>query len=71
MNIKEEIGCDLTEPSLMMMPGSSVCGIYLAHGNYFGVGEITKEQMDDYSRRKGKDIEYLEKSMPNIIGYKV
>jgi len=70
MNIKEEIGCELSDSSFMMMPGSSVCGLYLSHGNYFGVGEITKEQMDDYANRKGKDIESLEKLMPNIIGYK-
>jgi len=54
----------------MMLPASSVCGLYLAHGEYFGVGEITKEQMLDYARRKGKDIESLERLMPNIIGYK-
>jgi len=71
MKVKEEIGCELTEPSFMMMPGSSVSGIILSHGNYFGVGEILKDQMDDYAFRKGKDVEYLEKSMPNILGYKI
>jgi 5-methyltetrahydrofolate--homocysteine methyltransferase len=70
LDIESETGISLSQDSHMMIPGSSVCGLYLANGEYFGVGEITKEQMDDYANRKGKDVEYLERLMPNILGYK-
>ena len=40
-----------------MRPGSSVCGIYLAHpsARYFGVGRIATDQLKDYAGRKGWD----------------
>jgi len=70
VDIEKETGIKLSESSHMMLPGASVCGLYIANGEYFGVGEITEEQMEDYARRKGKDITYLERLMPNILGYK-
>lgn len=51
-------GIHLTE-SLAMYPASSVCGWYFAHpqSQYFGVGKIQKDQLDDYAHRKGMSLE--------------
>ena len=40
-----------------MRPGSSVCGLYLAHpgARYFGVGRIDADQLEDYARAQGLD----------------
>ena len=47
-------GIELTE-SCAMLPGPSVCGLYLAHpeARYFGVGKIGADQLEDYAARKG------------------
>jgi 5-methyltetrahydrofolate--homocysteine methyltransferase len=46
-----------------MFPASSVCGWYFAHpeAKYFGVGKITKDQLQDYATRKGMDNTEAEK----------
>jgi 5-methyltetrahydrofolate--homocysteine methyltransferase len=51
-------GITLTE-SLAMFPASSVCGWYLAHpeSNYFGVGKIMPDQLEDYAKRKEMGLE--------------
>lgn len=57
LNVENNIGIRLTE-SLAMMPASSVSGWYFAHpeSKYFGVGKVTKEQIEDLAKRK--DMEY-------------
>ncbi|MEI9809497.1 MAG: methionine synthase [Bacteroidota bacterium] len=51
---KESTGITLTE-SLAMYPASSVCGWYFSHpqSQYFGVGKIQQDQLEDYIERKG------------------
>ncbi|MDP4263397.1 MAG: methionine synthase [Bacteroidota bacterium] len=51
---KEATGITLTE-SLAMFPASSVCGWYFSHpqSQYFGVGKIQPDQLEDYTKRKG------------------
>ena len=51
---KENTGITLTE-SLAMYPASSVCGWYFSHpqSQYFGVGKIQPDQLEDYIQRKG------------------
>ncbi len=46
-------GIQLTE-SLAMYPAASVCGWYFSHpqSQYFGVGKIGKDQLEDYAQRK-------------------
>jgi 5-methyltetrahydrofolate--homocysteine methyltransferase len=58
LNAQENIGVELTE-SLAMNPPASVCGWYIAHpqSHYFGVGKIMKDQLEDYAKRKGMNIE--------------
>jgi 5-methyltetrahydrofolate--homocysteine methyltransferase len=58
LNATEEIGVELTE-NLAMYPASSVCGWYFAHpeSKYFGVGKIERDQLVDYSNRKGMTMD--------------
>jgi 5-methyltetrahydrofolate--homocysteine methyltransferase len=55
---EEATGIHLTE-SLAMYPASSVCGWYFSHpqSQYFGVGKIQTDQLEDYARRKGMSID--------------
>lgn len=48
LNATETIGIELTE-SLAMQPPSAVSGLYLAHpeSNYFAVGKINDDQVND------------------------
>jgi 5-methyltetrahydrofolate--homocysteine methyltransferase len=48
-----EIGITVTE-SYAMWPASSVSGFYLAHpeSQYFAVGKLARDQVEDYARRK-------------------
>ncbi|TWP30054.1 methionine synthase [Apibacter muscae] len=58
LDVKESIGCILTE-SLAMYPASSVSGYYFANpqAKYFGLGKITKDQVEDYANRKEIKLE--------------
>jgi 5-methyltetrahydrofolate--homocysteine methyltransferase len=58
----------LTE-SLAMMPAASVSGFYFAHpeARYFGLGKISKDQVEDYAKRKNMSVETVERWLgPNI-----
>jgi len=62
LNATETIGITLTE-SLAMYPASSVCGWYFSHpqSQYFGVGKISKDQLEDYAKRKGMRYDEMER----------
>lgn len=64
------IGIDLTE-SMAMTPPSSVSGLYFAHpdAEYFGVGKIDRDQVEDYARRKGWDVATAERWLAPILAY--
>ncbi len=36
---------------------------------YFAVGQIAKDQVEDYATRKGVDMEYMERWLSPILGY--
>ena len=42
-----------------MLPAASVSGFYFAHpqARYFGLGKISKDQVEDYAVRKNMDLE--------------
>jgi 5-methyltetrahydrofolate--homocysteine methyltransferase len=63
-------GITLTE-SLAMHPAASVCGLYLAHpqARYFAVDRITREQVEDYARRKGMSVAEVERWLSGNLGY--
>jgi len=66
--IEQEIGITLTE-SLAMNPAASVSGMYFGHpeAKYFGIGKITKDQVESLAERKGMKVEEVEKWLgPNL-----
>ncbi len=68
LNATEEIGLEITE-SYAMYPTAAVSGFYFSHpdSRYFGLGKITKDQVEDYAKRKGMPLEVAEKWLgPNL-----
>ncbi len=68
LQVEENIGVTLTE-SLAMWPAASVSGYYFAQpeAHYFGVGKITKDQVESYSKRKNITRQEAEKWLrPNL-----
>ncbi|GAO41969.1 methionine synthase [Flavihumibacter petaseus] len=65
---EEKTGIHLTE-SLAMYPAASVCGWYFAHpqSQYFGVGKIKPDQVEDYAARKKMTIEDIRKWLRPIL----
>jgi 5-methyltetrahydrofolate--homocysteine methyltransferase len=51
-------GITLTE-SFAMSPAASVSGFYFNHpeAKYFGLGKISRDQVEDYARRKGMTVD--------------
>lgn len=68
LNATENTGISLTE-SLAMNPAASVCGWYIAHpeSQYFGLGKIQKDQLEDYAQRKNMSIEEAEKWLRPVL----
>jgi 5-methyltetrahydrofolate--homocysteine methyltransferase len=67
---QEATGITLTE-SLAMYPASSICGWYFAHpqSQYFGIGKIQKDQVEDYAKRKGMKLEEVERWLRPVLEY--
>ena len=68
LSVEKEIGVKLTE-SLAMWPAASVSGYYFANpkSKYFGLGKIDKDQVEDYSIRRGISFKKASKWLnPNI-----
>ena len=68
LNATEITGVSLTE-SMAMTPTAAVSGWYFAHpqSKYFGVGKITKDQVDSLAERKGFTVEEMERWLrPNL-----
>ena len=66
----KQAGIRLTE-SYAMFPASSVSGYYFSHPKsvYFGLGKITRDQVEDYAKRKGMTVEEAEKWLSPNLGY--
>lgn len=66
----ESTGITLTE-HLAMTPSSSVCGLYFAHpeAQYFSLGNITRDQVEEYASRKGMPVKEVEKWLGPNLGY--
>lgn len=64
----ETIGIELTE-SLAMYPASSVCGWYFSHpqSQYYGVGKIQRDQLEDYARRKNMPLSEAERWLSPVL----
>jgi 5-methyltetrahydrofolate--homocysteine methyltransferase len=60
----------LTE-SNAMWPAAAVSGFYFSHpeSTYFAVGQLGKDQAEDYARRKGMDLKLAERWLAPNLGY--
>jgi 5-methyltetrahydrofolate--homocysteine methyltransferase len=70
LDVQANTGIQLTE-SFAMWPGSSVSGLYFAHpeSRYFSLGKIERDQVADYSERKGIDIHEMERWLGQNLNY--
>ena len=70
LDARARAGMELTE-SLAMLPASSVSGFYFSHpdSEYFGVGRIDRDQVEDYARRKGWELREAERWLAPILAY--
>jgi 5-methyltetrahydrofolate--homocysteine methyltransferase len=66
----ENAGIIVTE-SYAMVPTAAVSGFYFSHpeADYFAVGKIGKDQVEDYSKRKGWTLEETEKWLAPALSY--
>ncbi|MEP0986482.1 methionine synthase [Ekhidna sp.] len=71
LKVKDHTGIELTE-SFAMYPASSVSGFYFSHpeSKYFGLGKISKDQVEDYAKRKQMKIAEVEKWLAPNLNYK-
>jgi 5-methyltetrahydrofolate--homocysteine methyltransferase len=60
----------LTE-SFAMLPTAAVSGFYFSHpqAQYFAVGKIERDQVEDYARRKGMDLARAERWLAPNLNY--
>jgi 5-methyltetrahydrofolate--homocysteine methyltransferase len=70
LNAERNAGIRLTE-SFAMHPAASVSGLYFAHpaSRYFAVDRITRDQVEDYARRKGMTVAEVERWLSPNLGY--
>lgn len=66
----ENAGIVVTE-SYAMIPTAAVSGFYFSHpeANYFAVGKIDKDQVEDYAKRKHWTLEQTEKWLAPVLAY--
>jgi len=70
LDVEANIGMRLTE-SYAMLPTAAVSGLYFANpgAQYFTVGKINRDQVEDYARRKGWSVEEAERWLSPNLGY--
>jgi len=68
LDIQKNTDIELTE-NFAMLPQASVSGFYFSHpsSQYFGIGKIDEDQVVDYAKRKGFDLETMKRWLsPNL-----
>ena len=70
LDAERNAGVILTE-SFAMLPASAVSGFYFWHpqSQYFGVGKIEKDQVEQYAARKGMELKVAERWLAPILNY--
>ena len=70
LRVEESAGITLTE-SFAMLPAASVSGYYFSHpqSQYFGVGKIERDQVEDYAGRKAMDVAAVERWLSPNLNY--
>ena len=71
LDAQKNTGIKLTE-SLAMYPAASVSGFFFSHpeSKYFALGEISEDQVNDYTNRKNGDKKNIEKWFAPFLNYK-
>jgi 5-methyltetrahydrofolate--homocysteine methyltransferase len=56
---------------MAMLPAAAVSGFYFAHpeSQYFGLGKIGKDQVQDYANRKGWTLQEAERWLGPVLSY--
>ncbi len=70
LQAEQKAGISLTE-NFAMMPASSVSGLYFGNikAQYFVLGRIGRDQVEDYARRKGMNVREVERWLAPNLGY--
>ena len=70
LDAERATGIRLTE-SFAMHPAASVSGLYFAHpsARYFAVDRLTRDQVEDYARRKKMSVADVERWLSPNLGY--
>ncbi|MCH2021820.1 MAG: methionine synthase [Saprospiraceae bacterium] len=72
LDVEANTGIKLTE-SCAMYPAASVSGWYFSHpeSKYFGLGNIEKDQVESYAKRKNMHREEAERWLMPILNYDI
>ena len=70
LDVERHTGIELTE-SMAMWPGAAVSGWYFSHpqSQYFVVGRLGRDQVEDYAERKGWTLREAERWLSPNLGY--
>jgi 5-methyltetrahydrofolate--homocysteine methyltransferase len=70
LDAERAAGIKLTD-HYAMHPAASVSGLYFAHpqSRYFAVDRLTRDQVEDYARRKGMSVTEIERWLAPNLGY--
>lgn len=70
LGARQHAGMDITA-GFAMTPAAAVCGYYFSHprSQYFVVGKVSKEQVEDYARRKGATLAQAEHWLAANLDY--
>jgi len=70
LDVTRNTGIELTE-GFSMYPAAAVSGWYYSHpdSQYFVVGRLGKEQVEDYARRKGWTLAEAERWLASNLDY--
>ncbi|MEO7448395.1 MAG: methionine synthase, partial [Humibacillus sp.] len=70
LDVEAATGMILTE-SMAMSPGASVSGFYYSHpqSQYFVVGRLGRDQVEDYAERKGWTLAQAERWLSSNLAY--
>ena len=70
LEVQEHTGIWLTE-SMAMVPAAAVSGLYFSHpqSRYFTVGKVSRDQVEDYARRRQMDLATCERWLAPNLAY--
>jgi 5-methyltetrahydrofolate--homocysteine methyltransferase len=70
LDVERRVGIRLTE-SMAMWPGAAVSGWYFSHpqSQYFVVGRLGQDQVEEYAKRKGWPLAEAERWLGPNLGY--